>query len=237
MRAAGEPLTDIEKHLNIRKQIEQRRKNLFPVQPKPPQGFKDYLMNKKTYHLQGNTGKDSRIQPIPKIAPPPSLEGPLRELFLAQEDDRYKLRMKHLVEKEKLVLAVEQEILRVHGRAARALANQPLPYSVCTFMRDREVYSPIDPHQEEKNRDIRGSRYNGRLFISWLQDVDDKWEKIKEQMVLRHHNEAESLNAVQKMDWEWKLQEINSGIKVKPATDDLHVPMVQVNEDFDQLIS
>ena len=60
---------------------------------------------------------------------------------------------------------------------------------------------------------------------------------IQEQMVLRHHNEAESLNAVQKMDWEWKLSEINSGIKVKPATDDRHVPMVQVNEDFDQLVS
>ena len=60
---------------------------------------------------------------------------------------------------------------------------------------------------------------------------------LQEQMVLRHHNEAESLNAVQKMDWEWKLQEINSGIKVKPAIDDLHVPMVQVNEDFDQLVS
>jgi len=236
VRQSGEPLTDIEKHLNIRKQIEQRRKNLFPVQPKPPQGFKDYLMNKKTYHLEGNTGKDSRIQPIPKIAPPPSLEGPLRELFLSQENERYKLRMKHLVEKEKLVLAVEQEILRVHGRAARALANQSLPYSVCTILRDEEVYTPIDPHQEEKNRDIR-SRYNGRLFLSWLQDVDDKWEKIKEQMVLRHHNEAESLNAVQKMDWEWKLSEINSGMKVKPATDDLHVPMVQVNEDFDQLVS
>merc|ERR1719225_1399786 len=88
--------------------------------------------------------------------------------------------MNHLVEKEKLVLSVEQEILRVHGRAARALANQPLPYSVCTFMRDENVYTPIDPCQEEKNRDIR-SRYNGRLFLSWLQDVDDKWEKIKEQ--------------------------------------------------------
>ena len=60
---------------------------------------------------------------------------------------------------------------------------------------------------------------------------------LQEQMVLRHHNEAESLNAVQKMDWEWKLQEINSGIKVKPAIDDLHVPMVQVNEDSDQLVS
>jgi len=234
-RPSGEPLTDIEKHLNIRKQIEQRRKNLFPVQPKPPQGFRDYLMNKKTYHLQGNTGKDSRIQPIPKIAPPPSLEGPFRDLFLTQEDERYKLRMKHLVEKEKLVLAVEQEILRVHGRAARALANQSLPYSVCTILRDKEIYTPIDPNQEEKNRDIR-SRYNGRLFISWLQDVDDKWEKIKEQMVLRHHNEAESLNAVQKMDWEWKLGEI-PGAKNRPCADDLHVPMVQVSDDFDQLLS
>ena len=37
VRNTQEPLTDIEKHLNIRKQIEQRRKNLFPVQPKPPQ--------------------------------------------------------------------------------------------------------------------------------------------------------------------------------------------------------
>lgn len=111
-RPSGEPLTDIEKHRNIRKQIELRRKNLFPVTPKPPQGFQDYLMNKKTYHLQGNIGKDSRIQPIPKIAPPPSLEGPFRDLFLSQENERYKLRMKHLVEKEKLVLAVEQ--VRLH---------------------------------------------------------------------------------------------------------------------------
>ena len=165
---------------------------MFPVQPKPPQGFKDYLMNKKTYHLQGNTGKDSRIQPIPKIAPPPSLEGPLRELFLQQEDARYKLRMNHLVEKEKLVLSVEQEILRVHGRAARALANQPLPYSVCTFMRDENVYTPIDPCQEEKNRDIR-SRYNGRLFLSWLQDVDDKWEKIKVKVLIHFRKRSKSL--------------------------------------------
>ena len=50
--SASEPMNDIEKYLNIRKQVEQRRKNLFPVQPKPPQGFKDYLMNRKTYLLQ-----------------------------------------------------------------------------------------------------------------------------------------------------------------------------------------
>jgi hypothetical protein len=76
------------------------------------------------------------------------------------------------------VLSVEQEILRVHGRAARALANQSLPFSVCTILKDEEVYNVITPEQEEKDRNAR-SRYNGRLFLSWLQDVDDKWEKIK----------------------------------------------------------
>ena len=39
-------------------------------------------------------------------------------------------------------------------------------------------------------------------------------QNFQEQMVLRHHNEAESLNAVQRMDWEWKLGEI-PGAKVK----------------------
>jgi len=235
-------MNDIEKYLNIRKQVEQRRKNLFPVQPKPPQGFKDYLMNRKTYLLQENATE--RLRCIQKILPPPSLgAGPLRELFKEQEQERYELRMKHVVEKEKLVLAVEQEILRVHGRAARALANQSLPFSVCTILRDEEIYTPIDPEQEEKNRDIR-SRYNGRLFLSWLQDVDDKWEKIKEQMVLRHHNEAESLNAVQKMDWEWKVNELQAKTtsgsqkstgKHDPSyqIDDLHIPMVHVSDDFD----
>jgi len=83
-----------------------------------------------------------------------------------------------VIEKEKLVLSVEQEILRVHGRAARALANQSVPFSVCTVLKDKEVYNLITPEQEEKDRNAR-SRYNGRLFLGWLQDVDDKWEKIK----------------------------------------------------------
>jgi len=57
-----------------------------------------------------------------------------------------------------------QEILRVHGRAARALANQSLPYSVCTFLRDEEIYTPIDPQQEEKNRDIR-CQFHQRFYV------------------------------------------------------------------------
>ena len=82
-----------------------------------------------------------------------------------------------------------QEILRVHGRAARALANQTVPYSVCTILRDEDIYNPSELSAKASNpasasTSVNGSkdgrsRYNGRLFISWLQDVDDKWEKIK----------------------------------------------------------
>lgn len=217
-------------YLHIRKQIERRQKSLFPVQPKPPQGFRGYLMNKCTYVLQRN------VKPDPIINAPPTIPLQMREEYAAQEKERHKLRIQHLVEKEKLVLAVEQEILRVHGRAARALANQSLPFSVCTLLRDKEVYNVLTPEQEEKERNAQRSRYNGRLFISWLQDVDDKWEKIKEGMVKRHHMEAESLHAIQSMSWEWKLKELGlCEYKTTPHIDMAHVPMVHVSDDFDLL--
>ncbi|XP_018043852.1 PREDICTED: serine-rich adhesin for platelets [Atta colombica] len=224
-----QPITNCyQLFLNIRKQIERRRKGLFPVQPKPPQGFKDYLMNRCTYVLAGNAKE-------PNVNPPVGLHGAMKDLYVEQEKERYRLRMQHVVEKEKLVLSVEQEILRVHGRAARALANQSLPFSVCTILKDEEVYNVITPEQEEKDRNAR-SRYNGRLFLSWLQDVDDKWEKIKEGMLLRHHNEAESLHAVQRMHWEWKLKEVGlCESKTTPQIEDVHVPMVHVSDDFDLL--
>ncbi|CAL1680846.1 unnamed protein product [Lasius platythorax] len=224
-----QPITNCyQLFLNIRKQIERRRKSLFPVQPKPPQGFKDYLMNRCTYVLASNAKE-------PNVNPPAGLHGAMKDLYIEQEKERYRLRMQHVVEKEKLVLSVEQEILRVHGRAARALANQSLPFSVCTILKDEEVYNVITPEQEEKDRNAR-SRYNGRLFLSWLQDVDDKWEKIKEGMLLRHHNEAESLHAVQQMHWEWKLKEVGlCESKITPQIEDVHVPMVHVSDDFDLL--
>ncbi|XP_034946330.1 ankyrin repeat domain-containing protein 12 isoform X2 [Chelonus insularis] len=225
-----QPITNCcQLFLNIRKQIERRRKGLFPVQPKPPQGFKDYLMNRCTYVLASNTSNE------PTVNFPVTLPSSMKDLYIEQEKERYKLRMQHVVEKEKLVLSVEQEILRVHGRAARALANQSLPFSVCTILKDEEVYNVITPEQEEKDRNAR-SRYNGRLFLSWLQDVDDKWEKIKESMLLRHHNEAESLHAVQKMNWEWKLKEEGlCEFKATPQIEDIHVPIVHVSDDFDLL--
>lgn len=53
-------------------------------------------------------------------------------------------------------------------------------------------------------------------------------------MLLRHHNEAESLHAVQKMDWEWKMKEMAlCEPRKRPEIDELHVPMVNVSDDFD----
>jgi hypothetical protein len=99
---------------------------------------------------------------------------------------------------EKLVLSTEQETLRVHGRAARAMAQQVTgpPLSVCSILRDQEIYNPIDStHGDNESRGERGGasggghgdddnkhsrqRYNGRQFIAWLREVDDKFDKIK----------------------------------------------------------
>lgn len=49
-------------------------------------------------------------------------------------------------------------------------------------------------------------------------------------MLLRHHNEAESLHVVQKMDWE----AISLGeSQAKSVIDEQHVPIVHVSDDFD----
>lgn len=55
-------------------------------------------------------------------------------------------------------------------------------------------------------------------------------------MLLRHHNEAESLHAVQKMDWEWKMKELLlCEFKAKPVIEEPFVTMVHVSDDFDLL--
>jgi len=221
------PSNCTEMFLKIRKQIGERRKLLLPVQPKPPEGFKDYLMNRCTYLLASNASQHENVSP-----PPPGLPPPLIPLFTRQEQERHRLRLQNRVEREKLALSVEQEILRVHSRAARALANQEQPFSACTYLKEQEVYNVITPEQEDRHGNAR-SRFNGRLFLSWLQDVDDKWEKIKENMVLRQQNEAESLNAVHKMDWERKMIELGLCDKRStPVVNRSHVPTVQVS-DFD----
>uniref|UniRef100_A0A1A9V5T2 Ankyrin repeat domain-containing protein 12 n=1 Tax=Glossina austeni TaxID=7395 RepID=A0A1A9V5T2_GLOAU len=222
------PFTNcFQMYMNIRRQIEKKWKNVFPVKPRPPQGYDEYLINTKNYTLHSK-------QKVPDPITPSSTPSKMKEIFLIQEKERLELYQRHTVEREKLCLNVEQEIIRVHSKAARSISCQSLPFSVCTFIKDEEVYNIVTPEQDEKDKNAR-YRFNGRLLLSWLQDVDDKWEKIKESMILRHHNEAESLHAVQLMDWEIALKKNDlCGYDSQIAVESSHVPIVQV-EDFDLL--
>ncbi|XP_015976392.2 ankyrin repeat domain-containing protein 12 isoform X2 [Rousettus aegyptiacus] len=220
-------------YLHIRKKIEEKRKLLCSVIPQAPQYYDEYVTFNGSYLLDGNPL--SKIC-IPTITPPPSLSDPLKELFRQQEVVRMKLRLQHSIEREKLIVSNEQEVLRVHYRAARTLANQTLPFSACTVLLDAEVYSvPLDAQSDDSKTSVR-DRFNARQFMSWLQDVDDKFDKLKTCLLMRQQHEAAALNAVQRLEWQLKLQELD------PATyksisiyeiQEFYVPLVDVNDDFE----
>ncbi|XP_030069237.1 ankyrin repeat domain-containing protein 12 isoform X1 [Microcaecilia unicolor] len=220
-------------YLHIRKKIEDRRKLLCSVIPQAPQYYDEYVTFNGSYLLDGNPL--SKLC-IPTITPPPSLSEPLKELFRQQEVVRMKLRLQHSIEREKLIVSNEQEVLRVHYRAARTLANQSLPFSACTVLLDAEVYNvPQDSQVDDGKASVR-DRFNARQFMSWLQDVDDKFDKLKTCLLMRQQHEAAALNAVQRLEWQLKLQEL------EPATyksisiyeiQEFSVPLVDVNDDFE----
>lgn len=70
-------------------QVERRRQSLFPVQPKPPQGFKDYLLNRGTYLLASNAS----TRQIPSSPLPNGLSPGLKDLFTEQERERHRIRL------------------------------------------------------------------------------------------------------------------------------------------------
>uniref|UniRef100_A0A2I3GNB9 Ankyrin repeat domain containing 11 n=1 Tax=Nomascus leucogenys TaxID=61853 RepID=A0A2I3GNB9_NOMLE len=169
-----------------------------------------------------------------QIAPPPSLAEPLKELFRQQEAVRGKLRLQHSIEREKLIVSCEQEILRVHCRAARTIANQAVPFSACTMLLDSEVYNMPLESQGDENKSVR-DRFNARQFISWLQDVDDKYDRMKTCLLMRQQHEAAALNAVQRMEWQLKVQEMDPAGHKSLCVNEVpsfYVPMVDVNDDF-----
>lgn len=72
--------------------------------------------------------------------------------------------------------------------------------------------------------------------MEWLVNSCFWFGTMQEKMLLRQHNEAESLHAVQKLDWEWKLKELGlCDVKATPIIDDICVPSVHVSDEFDVL--
>lgn len=160
---------------NIRKQVDKKLKDLSSIHPKTPYGFRDYMITRGAYLLDGNklgngtnlfineNGDIHSAPPIttklhalrhnkinysiPDRAKVPQclpVNSPLYNLFIEQEKERHRMRMQHLKEREKLTLATEQEIVRVHNQAAMAAANQLEPFSVCTMLKHQEIYNYMD---------------------------------------------------------------------------------------------
>ncbi|XP_076004430.1 ankyrin repeat domain-containing protein 12 isoform X2 [Genypterus blacodes] len=219
--------------LHIRRKIEEKRKVLCSVTPQPPQYYDEYVTFNGSYLLDGNPL--SKLC-IPTITPPPSLPEQLKEMFKQQEVVRMKLRLQHSIEREKLIVSNEQEVLRVHYRAARTLANQTLPFSACTVLLDAEVYNmPQDVQNDDGKTSVR-DRFNARQFMSWLQDVDDKFDKLKTCLLMRQQHEAAALNAVQRLEWQLKLQELDPATYKSTSIFEIpefYIPLVEVNDDFD----
>ncbi|KAL4613567.1 ankyrin repeat domain-containing protein 11 isoform X1 [Arapaima gigas] len=218
-------------YLQIRKKIEEKRKILCYITPQAPQCYAEYVTYTGSYLLDG---KPLSKLHIPVIAPPPSLSEPLKELFRQQEAVRGKLRLQHSIEREKLIVSCEQEVLRVHCRAARTIANQAVPFSACTMLLDLEVYNMPSETQVDENKSVR-DRFNARQFISWIQDVDDKYDRMKTCLLMRQQHEAAALNAVQRMEWQLKVQELDPAGHKSLCVNEVpsfYVPMVDVNDDF-----
>ncbi len=63
------------------------------------------------------------------------------------------------------MLSVEQEILRVHGRAARALANQGTPLSFCAILKDENVYNPLVVEHQHTHTSIGRRKISRQMQV------------------------------------------------------------------------
>lgn len=162
-----------ELYKNIRKQVDKKLRSLSTIHTKAPHGFRDYMLTRGAYLLDGNKlgngtnlfmNEDGGSHPAPigkyhalrhnrinysvpnraKVPLGLPVNSPLYNLFIEQEKERYRMRMQHIKEREKLTLAAEQEIMRVYNQAAMAAANQLEPFSACTMLKHQEIYNYLD---------------------------------------------------------------------------------------------
>jgi len=86
-----------------------------------PQYYWEYMTFTGGYLLSGR--RESQLS-VPVLGPPPDLCDVMVAMFNVQEEQRVRLRVQHAIEREKLIISCEQDIMRVHSKAARTLHNQ-----------------------------------------------------------------------------------------------------------------
>merc|ERR1719427_2428886 len=107
-KSLGRRVTPYTERLNIDRIVGEKRRRLAPVISKKPDHFWDFLTYTGGYRLHGHP--ESRLS-ISVINPPPDLSQPMQDLYVMHEAARTRLRVRHVIEREKLILSSEQEIM------------------------------------------------------------------------------------------------------------------------------
>ena len=130
----SENLNDFDERYHIKQRLKAQWKSLSPIVPVAPENYWSFSVFTGDYHL--STSLQDRLS-FPKTTPPNDLHPKLKSLFINQEECRWQLIQRHTVQREKLKIAYEQEILRTYGNAKRLEENQPKPYSACMVLQAR----------------------------------------------------------------------------------------------------
>lgn len=135
-------------YVQLQNEIERKRSIRLQksIKPKLPPKLKEYLLYKCNYLLAGN---ESLIQHIlsehryknhldecTNCASDNSIIEELRE----QHKERNKLILTHKMERDKLRLAAELDVIRLRNKYHCDLKNIQEHYSACTFLKEQEIY-------------------------------------------------------------------------------------------------
>ena len=118
--------------------------------------------------------------------------------------------------------------------------------SFCAIIKDDEIYSlghlnSSQPQQQQQSEQqlISDSLLNNEEeeylmeLKQTLAELEQKFLKIKDDLIKRQLHESDCLHAVQLMDWQSKLKQLNNNKIITINSDDMHVPMVAVNSKFE----
>ncbi len=94
-------------------------------------------------------------------------------------------------------------------------------------MKDEEVYSLYSFINNSSNELTQSE--NKIPIKEVLLVLEDKFLKLKDNLIKRQLNESDSLYAVQRMDWQSKIKFVANVKLINVKYDDAHVPIVIVN--------
>ncbi len=123
----------------------------------------------------------------------------------------------------------EQEILRCYNKHQRELNSLSTPFSFSNIIKDQEVYS-FYTYGNNANPSEQGGQSDNDGSITGVHiRLEEKFLKLKDDLIKRQLNESDSLYAVQRMDWQSKIKHLANVKLVSMKYDDSHVPIVIVD--------